>query len=1084
MERRSAIQHDSMSRKAILCVVVVMCMIFGVVHPVKATSHSETHDYQDHWAKETIDKWVRLGQVTGFPDGSMRPDQPITRAELMSFTNRAFGFTDEAEITFRDVEEAAWYASDVKRAVAAAYVQGYADRTVRPLAEVSRQEAAVMIQSVLSLEPEPAAAARFEDQASIANWGRGAIGAVLSNGIISGYPDGRLLPERALTRAEAMAILDRAHALWTADQNILLDEAGQTFGPDNGSKRIMGNIFVGAPDTKLQHLVIDGDLVIRESVGNGDVHLNEVEVKGTVMVYGGGSDSVHIHDSTVYRLWIEKEGGRVRIVASGATSITETEVYSPVLLEEADQLEGEGFQHVNLFGSEMDIRIIQAIIDRLHVMAEVTEAVIYLEKDAVILELINDGKAEVIEVGSSSSSGSSGSGSGGSGGSGSDSTPAPTVTAVTYSPESLSLTGIGQKIQVQVTAQWSDSTSSDVTVDAIWNSEDEAVAVVHQGEVTAAGAGTTFIVAKYGSFEIRVPVSVVAEASYALITPGSHSTVAGEAVTVTMAVYRSDGSLDTEFDGGKRIAVSGYTFAPDGTAGSILGVPLTEASTIVTLPFTGGVASADLILHHAQAQSLSINIEEIGDPAHTWKMTPSAGEVSHFKWVQRPSLSAITDVGLVDQPILQLTDPYLNPINVGTVQAEIRDSDYRLSGTATISVVDGMAIFTDLTIQSLGSGTVTLHFTTDVAGGAHTLESDPIAVQGEFTTGDGSAAAPYEVTGATQLAKMREDVSAHYVLSNDIELSNDLEFYEDMMGWVPIGTSSSPFTGTFDGNGHTISDLRISRDNFYQGLFGVVDGGTITHLHLSNVEVWNASSFYAGALAGLVRSGEVSHVSATGIVIGGWHIGGLIGQNNGTVSYASFISTGADHRVQGEMLIGGLFGTNYGEVTHSFANVKVIGEDTTGGLIGENNGKVIQSYAEGDIAPPPMYTYNQGGLIGLNGESGIVEHAYATGNVSGTFSIGGLIGKNYGKVANTYAAGRSPTGGSDNGGLVGENEADIADIISSYYYQGKTNGVGERKTEAQMKQRATYTGWVFEGDGGEEIWRILEDVSFPTFIFE
>src|SRR5690606_19360245 len=112
-----------------------------------------------------------------------------------------------------------WYASDIKRAVAAGYIHGYTDSTVRPLNEVTRQEAAAMIQRILDLDPKPASANFFKDRNTIDHWSRGAVGAVLLEGIIAGYPDGRFMPDQALTRAEAIVILDKARTIWAASQD-------------------------------------------------------------------------------------------------------------------------------------------------------------------------------------------------------------------------------------------------------------------------------------------------------------------------------------------------------------------------------------------------------------------------------------------------------------------------------------------------------------------------------------------------------------------------------------------------------------------------------------------------------------------------------------------------------------------------------------------------------------------------------------------------------------------------------------------------------------------------------------------------
>lgn len=189
-------------------------------------------------------------------------------------------------------------------------------------------------------------------------------------------------------------------------------------------------------------------------------------------------------------------------------------------------------------------------------------------------------------------------------------------------------------------------------------------------------------------------------------------------------------------------------------------------------------------------------------------------------------------------------------------------------------------------------------------------------------------------------------------------------------------------------------------------------------------------------------------------------------------------STDVSHKIQGNSTIGGLIGLNVGKATHSFTDVKVFGVGYAGGHTGENRGEVIQSFAAGDVETTHSYT---GGLIGYSYWSAIVLNAYAAGSVTGSGYVGGLIGLADGIVTNTYASGFVSSGDTfDFGGLAGYN---FGDIISSYHYQGPNNGHGILKREAEMKQRTTFSGWIFEGEGSEEIWQIDEGKSFPTLLW-
>ncbi|GIQ71343.1 S-layer homology domain-containing protein [Xylanibacillus composti] len=320
-------------RNVVIGLALTLCLAVGNIAPAIQANAADRSDYTGHWANETIEKWIHMHMLNGFPDGSIRPDQPITRAEFIVFANLAFGFTGGAAIPFHDVNEADWYATAVAEALQAGYVSGYIDGSFRPMQEVSRQEAAQMVTQMMELHPDPAAAASFVDAAAITDWSRGAVGAVTAHRIMNGYPDGRFRPERSLTRAEAIVLLEQARAARgttanesdTMAERVIIDEEGGTFGPNDGSlRRIVGDVLVAAPDATLRNLIIEGDLVIAQEVGEGDVDLQNVEVQGTMTVHGGGSDSIRLHDSAIIRLVIDKAGGAVRIVVSGNTSVEET----------------------------------------------------------------------------------------------------------------------------------------------------------------------------------------------------------------------------------------------------------------------------------------------------------------------------------------------------------------------------------------------------------------------------------------------------------------------------------------------------------------------------------------------------------------------------------------------------------------------------------------------------------------------------------------------------------------------------------------------------------------------------------------
>ena len=218
--------------------------------------------------KDTITKWVDEGKVSGYEDGTFKPENPISRAEFMVLVNNALGFTKEAAIDFSDVPADAWFAEHVAKAKAAGYIGGYPDGTAKPGANISRQEVAVIIANLKNLTANAAAADKFNDADLIQDWSKGAIGAVVEAGFMSGYPDVTFKPGDSIKRAEALVALDNLPA------TVVYDKAG-TYGPEEGEETIDGDVIINEDGVVFQNIVITGDLTIGVGVGDGTVTLTK-----------------------------------------------------------------------------------------------------------------------------------------------------------------------------------------------------------------------------------------------------------------------------------------------------------------------------------------------------------------------------------------------------------------------------------------------------------------------------------------------------------------------------------------------------------------------------------------------------------------------------------------------------------------------------------------------------------------------------------------------------------------------------------------------------------------------------------------
>ena len=242
----------------------------------------------------------------------------------------------------------------------------------------------------------------------------------------------------------------------------------------------------------------------------------------------------------------------------------------------------------------------------------------------------------------------------------------------------------------------------------------------------------------------------------------------------------------------------------------------------------------------------------------------------------------------------------------------------------------------------------------------------------------------YEVYNAEGLKNIAELVNEEWKLDINITLTNNI----DLTGidWTPIGKDDNKaYTGTFDGNGKTITGLTVTRSNRYTGLFGFIKG-TVKNVVLTEVNI--TSGTFVGGVAGWSFGGNIENCSVSGSVSG---------------------SSGSD--------VGGVVGyQQVGSITGCSSSATVKGTERAGGVVGVTNGgttPLTACYATGNVTVENDGTSNAwaGGIVGMNG-TGTLIACYAAGNVSGNI-VGGAVGVNYATVTACYWSGLPDN---DNGG--------------------------------------------------------------------
>lgn len=414
-----------------------------------------------------------------------------------------------------------------------------------------------------------------------------------------------------------------------------------------------------------------------------------------------------------------------------------------------------------------------------------------------------------------------------------------------------------------------------------------------------------------------------------------------------------------------------------------------------------------------------------------------------------------------------------------------------------------------------------------------------------FAGGDGSEGNPWQISNATHLQAVNNDLYAHYILVNDIYLGS----YTYAVIAPDLGASSPHFKGSFDGNGHFIRNLTVSGGESFYGLFGICDSGSeIKNLYMENISIngW----LYVGCLVGY-NNGSITNCHIIGDIYGPSNeytdvdfVGGLVGYNSslGNITHCSSAGTitcPLRSMFNNNEYVGGLVGYNYyGSITncHSTMNItaSAFGGDNVGGLVGQNyHGTITSCYATGDVTGNAYvggligqnvganislcystgmvtgraetyggsnYAEYIGGLVGIN--NGNITDCYSKGYASGDRFVGGLIGQNYngGHVTNCYSTGYVlGAGGPSIAALVGYNQDSYItscfwDKYTSYSNTGCNTNVPSQvvdvfgKTTTEMQTQLTFTdyGWDFLGEtinGTDEIWQMPIAGGYPELTY-
>ena len=282
-----------MKHKRILAMLlaVASCLSLAVSASAASTARKAT-DFKDFdrnaWYADAVSAAVDNGLLYGKSSTIIDPNGDMTRAEMAAIINRSFGCYKTADISqYKDVAKSKWYYKDVALAVQMGTYNGRSSSSIAPDSPITRQEAMTVVARALELDYDSYSKtdlSAFSDRSEISNWALPYVRAMVGADYIHGR--GKILaPLDNITRAEFAQIFHNIIGTYIVSKG--------TYNKD-----IKGSVLIRTDDVELKNLTVDGDLIIGCGAADGKITLDNVTIKGRLLVWGGGTKAVYCNAGT------------------------------------------------------------------------------------------------------------------------------------------------------------------------------------------------------------------------------------------------------------------------------------------------------------------------------------------------------------------------------------------------------------------------------------------------------------------------------------------------------------------------------------------------------------------------------------------------------------------------------------------------------------------------------------------------------------------------------------------------------------------------------------------------------------------
>lgn len=278
-------------------VLFVLCSLFLRLW-IPTSAAPNLSDIKTHWAKEYIERAVNQGIITGYPDGTFKPDKALSRVEFSVLLVKASKVAGgQKELPFKDVPKSYWGYAFIQKAYEQGWISGFPDDTFRPENPVNREQAALILTKQMKAETRGVAYqipyANVLDKDKISEWAFTQVAWLMQEKIIKGTPTKTFLPQKALSRAEAVVmLLNVLDYKLPQEQTMILSTTTSTY--DSGLLGLIIPVYEASNHVKVKII----------SVGTG---------QAITTARNGDADCILVHDRTAEDLFMKDGFGSYRL---------------------------------------------------------------------------------------------------------------------------------------------------------------------------------------------------------------------------------------------------------------------------------------------------------------------------------------------------------------------------------------------------------------------------------------------------------------------------------------------------------------------------------------------------------------------------------------------------------------------------------------------------------------------------------------------------------------------------------------------------------------------------------------------------